>query len=215
MTTRARRSSRRAFAAAVSDHAARLASRLFIVFALVGVTACQLSYTGGARTVSPTQLGDGWYRAAATPVVRQHHETDCGLAALAMVAGAWGRHWSVAELNQQLPPNERGVKLGALRDLARRRGLDAYAIKGTTADLTHELSSGRPVVLGLVLPFDQERNASHYEVAIAMNPRDGTVVTIDPASGEWRQRSKSVLDLEWKTAGFATLVVVGDRQAAR
>jgi hypothetical protein len=41
------------------------------------------------------------------------------------------------------------------------------------------------------------------------------VVTIDPASGQWRQRSKQVLDLEWKSAGFATLVVVGDRWAAR
>jgi ABC-type bacteriocin/lantibiotic exporter with double-glycine peptidase domain len=215
MTTRARCSTRQAFTATAWGRAARLAQLLFVGFVLVGSSACQLSYTGGARAVSPAQLGDGWYRAAATPVVRQHHETDCGLAALAMVAGAWGRHWSVAELNQQLPPTERGVKLGALRDLARRRGLDAYAIKGTTTDLTHELSSGRPVVLGLVLPFDQQRNASHYEVAIAMNPRDGTVVTIDPASGEWRQRSKQVLDLEWKTAGFATLVVVGDRQAAR
>jgi hypothetical protein len=209
MITRARRWSRPGFAATARHRAARLASLLFIGFALAGSAACQLSYAGGARAVSPTQLGDSWYRAAATPVVRQRHETDCGLAALAMVAGAWGRHWSVAELNQQLPPTDHGVKLGALRDLARRRGLDAYAIKGTAADLTHELSSGRPVVLGLVLPFDRDHNASHYEVAIAMNPRDGTVVTIDPASGEWRQRSRQVLELEWKTAGFATLVVVG------
>jgi ATP-binding cassette subfamily B protein RaxB len=165
--------------------------------------------------VAPGQLGDGWYRAAATPVVRQQNETDCGLAALAMVAGAWGRHWSVADLNHQLPPNERGVRLGALRDLARDRGLDAYAIQGTPADLAHELSARRPVVLGLILPYDRNHNASHYEVAIAMNPRDGAVVTIDPASGEWRQRSRQVLDLEWKTAGFATLVVTGDRQAQR
>jgi ABC-type bacteriocin/lantibiotic exporter with double-glycine peptidase domain len=165
--------------------------------------------------VSPAQVGDGWYRAAATPVVRQHQETDCGLAALAMVAGAWGRQWSVADLNRQLPPTDKGIKLGALRDLARSRGLDAYAIKGSPDDLSHELSAGRPVLLGLVLPYDQKRNASHYEVAIAMNPSDGTVVTIDPASGEWKQRSKQVLDLEWKTAGFATLVVTGERQAVR
>jgi ABC-type bacteriocin/lantibiotic exporter with double-glycine peptidase domain len=192
--------------------AARLA---LLVVALLGVSACQLSYTGGARTVTPSQLGDGWYRAAATPVVRQRQETDCGLAALAMVAGSWGRHWSIDDLNHQLKPSDRGTRLGALRDLARNRGLDAYAIKGTTSDLAHELQAGRPVVLGLILPYDRNHNASHYEVAIAMNPRDGTVVTIDPASGDWRQRSKQVLDLEWKTAGFATLVVVGDRQAAR
>jgi ABC-type bacteriocin/lantibiotic exporter with double-glycine peptidase domain len=185
-----------------------------LVVALLAMTACQLSYTGGARPVSPSTIGDGWYRAATTPVVRQHQETDCGLAALAMVAGSWGRHWSVADLNHQLPPTERGVKLGALRDLARNRGLDAYAIKGTPDDLAHELSAGRPVLLGLVLPYDRGHNASHYEVAIAMNPRDGAVVTIDPASGDWRERSKQVLDLEWKTAGFATLVVVGDHDAA-
>jgi ABC-type bacteriocin/lantibiotic exporter with double-glycine peptidase domain len=184
------------------------------VIALVGV-ACQLSYTGGARPVSPETLGGGWYRATATPVVRQHQETDCGLAALAMVAGAWGQRWSVDDLNHQLPPSARGVKLGDLRDLARARGFEAYAIRGTTSDLARELSRGRPVLLGLILPFDRSHNASHYEVAVAMRPDDGAVVTIDPASGQWRQRSRAVLDLEWKPAGFATLVVVGDRHAAR
>ncbi|HEU4727475.1 MAG TPA: cysteine peptidase family C39 domain-containing protein [Kofleriaceae bacterium] len=192
--------------------AAMLAS---LAIALGGLAACQLSYTGGARPVSPTELGTGWYRAAATPVVRQHQETDCGLAALAMVAGAWGRRWSVADLDHQLPPTGRGIKLGALRDLARTRGLDAYAIRGTLHDLEHELSAGRPVVLGLYLPYDREHNASHYEVAVAIHPQDGTVVTIDPATGQWRRRSRQVLELEWKPAGFATLVVVGDRLAAK
>jgi ABC-type bacteriocin/lantibiotic exporter with double-glycine peptidase domain len=193
----------------------RWAPRLapFLV-ALAGMTACTLPYTGGARAVSPADVGEGWYRATATPVVRQRKQTDCGLAALAMVAGAWGQPWSVAQLDDQLPPTDHGLKLGALRDLAQTLGFEAYAIKGTPDDLAHELSAGRPVVLGLILPFDREHNASHYEVAIAMNPRDGTVVTIDPASGDWRQRSKQVLDLEWKPAGFATLVVVGKRQAA-
>jgi ABC-type bacteriocin/lantibiotic exporter with double-glycine peptidase domain len=193
-----------------------LTSRLCFLFAIgLGLAACQLPYTGGAKPVQPSQISADWYRAANTPVVRQHHESDCGLAALAMVAGTWGHTWSVDELNRQLPPNDRGVKLGALRDLARNRGLEAYAIQGTAKDLAHELSLGRPVVLGLILPYDQGHNASHYEVAIAMSPRDGSVVTIDPATGGWRERSKQVLDLEWKTAGFATLVVTGDRQASR
>jgi ABC-type bacteriocin/lantibiotic exporter with double-glycine peptidase domain len=183
--------------------------------AMLVLTACQLPYTGGARPVRPEALASGWYRAAATQVVRQHQETDCGLAALAMVASAWGRRWSVADLDHQLPPGEHGVKLGALRDLARTRGLEAYAIRGTAADLTRELSHGRPVVLGLILPYDRSHNASHYEVAVAIHPDDGAVVTIDPASGQWRQRSRQVLDLEWQPAGFATLVVVSDRDAER
>lgn len=185
------------------------ASHLACLVVLVGMTACQLSYSGGAKPVNPATIGAGWYQAASTPVVRQHKETDCGLAALAMVAGAWGQRWSVDELNRQLPPTDKGIKLGALRDLARSRGLDAYAIKGTAKDLERELAARRPVVLGLILPYDQSRNASHYEVAVALDPRNGTVVTIDPATGQWRQRASKVLDLEWKSAGFATLVVTG------
>lgn len=183
--------------------------------ALIGLAACQLPYTGGARSVQPAQLDPHWVRAAPTPVVQQRQESDCGLAALAMVAGAWGRHWSLDDLAHRLPPSETGVRLGAMRDLARDRGLDAYAVKASAEDLAHELAAGRPVVLGLVLPFDHKRNRSHYEVAVAIDPRDGTVVTIDPATGAWMQRSRAVLDIEWKAAGYAALVVTGDRAGTR
>jgi ABC-type bacteriocin/lantibiotic exporter with double-glycine peptidase domain len=181
-----------------------------VLVALVGITGCQLPYTGGARPVTPAQLDATWLRAAPTPVVRQKQESDCGLAALAMVAGAWGRHWSVDDLAHRLPPSASGVKLGALRDLARNRGLQAFALRGNTEDVKHELASGRPVVLGLMLPYDNSRNRAHYEVAVAMNPKDGTIVTIDPATGEWMRRSKAVLDVEWKAAGYPALVVTGE-----
>ncbi len=181
-----------------------------VIVALGCLTGCQLPYAGGARPVTPAQLDSSWLRAAPTPVVRQKQESDCGLAALAMVAGAWGRHWSVDDLAHRIPPSEKGVKLGALRDLARDRGLEAFALRATPSDLQHELASGRPVLLGLMLPFDQGHNRSHYEVAIAMNPHDGTVITIDPASGEWMRRSRAVLDVEWKAAGYPALVVTGE-----
>jgi len=185
-----------------------------VIVALVCLTGCQLPYTGGARPVTPAQLDSSWLRAAPTPVVRQKQESDCGLAALAMVAGAWGRHWSVDDLAHRIPPSEKGVKLGALRDLARERGLEAFALRATPSDVQHELASGRPVLLGLMLPFDRGHNRSHYEVAIAMNPQDGTIVTIDPASGEWMRRSRAVLDVEWKAAGYPALVVTGDHASA-
>jgi len=185
-----------------------------VIVALVGVSGCALPKNGGAHPVTPAQLDAGWLRAAPTPVVRQKQESDCGLAALAMVAGAWGRSLSVDDLALRLPPSARGVKLGALRDLARKQGLDAFALRASTRDIEHELSSGRPVVLGLMLPYDRERNRAHYEVAVAMNPKDGTVVTIDPATGEWMRRSKSVLDVEWKAAGYAALVVTGEHEAS-
>jgi len=182
------------------------------VIALCGlICACAVPYRGGARAVQPTQLDDtSWFRAAPTPVVVQKRMADCGLAALAMVAGAWGRNWSVDDLAHKVPPGKHGVKLGILRDLARSRGFEAYAIKANRDDLKNELSAGRPVLLGLMLPHDRNRNRSHYEVAIAMNRSDGTVITIDPATGEWMRRSPAVLDVEWKAAGYAALVVTKD-----
>jgi len=185
-----------------------------VIVALVSLTGCQLPYAGGARPVSPAQLDTSWLRAAPTPVVRQKQESDCGLAALAMVAGAWGRHWSVDDLAHRIPPSEKGVKLGALRDLARDRGLEAFALRASTEDLQHELAAGRPVLVGLMLPFDRGHNRAHYEVAVALNPKDGTLITIDPASGEWMRRSRQVLDLEWKAAGYPALVVTGQKASS-
>src|SRR5258706_15994081 len=125
--------------------------RALRVLALAMLCACQLPYTGGARAVQPAQLDAHYLRAAPTPVVVQKQESDCGLAALAMIAGAWGRHWSVDDLAHRLHPSAQGVKLGALRDIARDRGLEAYAVSAAVKDLEHELGAGRPGVLGLLL----------------------------------------------------------------
>lgn len=191
-----------------------LARIAIIVAMVVGAGGCRLSYTGGAKAVASTSVGDdGWKRAVETPVVRQRARTDCGLAALAMMAGAWGRTWTLEELGREMSPGKRGVKLRVLRDYARERGLEAYALRGKYADLETELGAGRPVMLGLVLPFEKDRAVSHYEVAVAMG-RDGTVVTRDPATGKLMQRSREVLDGEWRKAGYAMLVVVADRLAA-
>lgn len=191
------------------------ASFLIILVGLFGLVGCQLSYKGGAKPVTPAQLDAGWLRAAPTPVVKQRALTDCGLAALASVAGAWGRQWTVEELAREAPPTKKGVKLKRLRELARSRGLEAFAISGTFADLRRELKQGRPVLVGLVLPYEQDRAVAHYEVVVALDPRDDSVMTLDPSTGKYLRRTRKVLETEWKPAGFATLVVVGDRAVAR
>ena len=194
--------------------APRRACLVFIFVALFAATGCRLSYTGGAKQVTTAQLDDtSWLRASATPVVKQKSQVDCGLAALAMVAGAWGQTWSVDDLRRDVKMSAKGDKLGALRDAARARGFEAYAIAGNHEDLRRELEKGRPVMLGLQLPFEQNRALHHYEVVVAMNSRDGTVVTLDPATGKYLQRTKAVLEKEWKPVGYPTLVVVGPRVA--
>src|SRR5260370_24289934 len=116
--------------------------------AITALAAC-ISYTGGARAIEPARLDARWRRAAPTPVVVQQREDECGLAALAMVGGAWGHDWTEQALAHAVGTTRGGVQLGVLRDLARARGLDAYAISATRDDLAHELAAGRPVVLGL------------------------------------------------------------------
>ncbi|MGN6105472.1 MAG: cysteine peptidase family C39 domain-containing protein [Kofleriaceae bacterium] len=185
------------------------------LFALALAGCTSLAYTGGARPVAPEQLDAGWLRAAPTPVVRQQRAADCGLAALAMIAGAWGRPWTIVELDREVRSTGGGIKLGALRDLARSRGLEAYAIRGAPADLERELAHGRPVVLGLLLPFERGRARRHYEVVVAIDPRDGRVATLDPATGAHRVRSRAALEAEWRPADHAMLVVVADRIGAR
>jgi ABC-type bacteriocin/lantibiotic exporter with double-glycine peptidase domain len=185
----------------------------FVFVALITATGCRLSYTGGAKSVNTAQLDTSWLRASATPVVKQKSQVDCGLAALAMIAGAWGQTWSVEDLRRDVKMSAKGAKLGALRDAARARGFEAYAIAGKHEDLRRELEQGRPVMLGLQLPFEQNRALHHYEVVVAMNPRDGTVVTLDPATGKYLQRTKAVLEKEWKPVGYPTLVVVGPQVA--
>jgi ABC-type bacteriocin/lantibiotic exporter with double-glycine peptidase domain len=176
---------------------------------LVGATGCA-SFGGRSQPFDATRLdaGGGWIVAAGTPVVRQAGSQDCGAACLAMVAGRWRARLSLEEATAALPTAAPGTSLGALRDLARARGLTAFAVDGDRDLLLHELGAGRPVVVGLLVPVGLGRAKRHYEVAVAAHPVEDRFVTVDPASG-WRVRSWTDLDAEWLPAGRPTLVVIG------
>ena len=185
--------------------------RFAATLAALGALAGCVSYRGGARSLDPTQLATepGWIVAAPTPELRQARAHDCGAASLAMIAGRWHVALSVDQAVAALPaPAPRGARLGDLRDLARAHGLWAFAIAGDRDTLVHELRAGRPVMVGLLLPYGQKRALSHYEVIVAVHPVRDQFVTIDPATG-WRSRSWADLDAEWRPAGRPTLVVLG------
>lgn len=184
-----------------------------VASSLAGLGGCY-SYSGGARgldakEVSRLSVDEGWILAEDTPLVRQRGPIDCGPAALAMVAGRWDIALSVEGAVAALPkPAPEGASLGDLRDLARAKGLTAFAISGDHATLIHELRAGRPVLLGLYAPYGQKYVQSHYEVLVATRPQASEYVTLDPARG-WRVRSWKDLDAEWKRAGRPALVVLG------
>src|SRR5690606_15448397 len=113
------------------------------------------------------------------------------------------------------PPGPLGSRLRDLRDAARAHGLVAFAIEGDQATLLHELRAGRPVIIGLLLPFSRGKALSHYEVVVAATATADRFVTIDPARAAWRQRTWEALEAEWKPVGRPTLVVLGPARRDR
>lgn len=184
---------------------------LFVAATLAGA-GCGPRYLGGARPIDPAQLAHepGWIVAGPTPALRQQRDDDCGPAALAMVAARWRLTVSVEELVALLPPpGPLGARLADLRDAARARGLVAFAIAGDRATLVHELRAGRPIIVGLRLPYSGGKALPHYEVVIAASLAAHQVVTIDPAVAGFRTRSWTALEAEWGPVGRPTLIVLG------
>jgi len=180
-----------------------------IIAAGVALAGC---YHGTARSVSPAELRTqpGWVMVEGVPDVRQESLRDCGPAALAMVLQRWGvPAASRAEVEKALPPDgaATGAAAGALRDLARSRGLRAFLISGRVEDLIHEVGAGRPVLVGLVQRHGDEA-LSHYEVVVGYNPVTRRLLLHDPGHGP-REDGFDGFGEEWKPTGNLTLVVTG------
>jgi hypothetical protein len=156
-------------------------------------------------TARPLESADispasGWVRVGAMRTVRQTGLSDCGPAALVMVAEHWGVPLALADATRAAAARPgHGTRLGRLRDVARAQGLEAFAIRADRATLVHELERGRPVVVGLLRGRGRKR-VSHFEVVVGFHRARGEVATIDPAAGlgvrTWRQ-----LEAEWEPAG--------------
>ena len=180
-----------------------------LAFLLLLLGGCA-SFGGRSRPFDSARLqaDPGWVSAAQTPLVPQDGPRDCGPASLAMVGARWHLDLPHGAADPPLGDPPQGAKLGDLRDLARARGLSAFAIVGDRDTLLHELTATRPVLVGLLIPAGSGEARRHYEVVVAAHPGDDQFVTLDPASG-WRVRSWTELDAAWLPAGRPALVVLG------
>jgi len=184
---------------------------LYVALALVASSGC---YIGSARDFSPKRLEQdpGWIFVPNVPLIRQAEQSDCGAAALAMALSYWGVPTNVDEISAAFPTSpSHGIKAGQLREFARKKGLDAYLIKGDLGDLSSELQKRRPILVGLVKPFGTKLT-KHYEVVVGLHPEQKRVVTLDPARG-WRENSFEGFVKEWAPGEQVTLIVF--RPAAR
>jgi ABC-type bacteriocin/lantibiotic exporter with double-glycine peptidase domain len=171
-------------------------------------------YSGSARPIDPASVSEpGWLDADGVPLVRQHRHSDCGAAAMAMVASFWNGPTTANDILAITPSSSRGIRARHLRAAALKLGLRAYLLEGSFRDLEHELAAGRPVVVGLIKPHGR-KSRSHYEVVVAIHPARKRIVTLDPAAG-WRENSFEGFVAEWQPAKRTTLVVLpGARRVA-
>jgi ABC-type bacteriocin/lantibiotic exporter with double-glycine peptidase domain len=146
-------------------------------------------------------------------LVRQEGRSDCGSAALAMVLEHADPATTPVLVRQLIGQREgkKWVEAGQLRDVARERGLDAYLVEGTFADLVSELRQGRPVLVGvqrdvLGTPYP------HFVVVVGIDPQDQQILIADPAHG-WTQESFVDFSERWEPAHHLALVVMPKREA--
>ena len=175
---------------------------------MVGALALGGCYRGSAHTVSAGELSReaGWELVSDVPYIPQATEHACGAAALAMVFEHWGVPRAAAEaLRPGAVKGEEGISAGALRDLARAKGLHAFLIQGEEADLVREVELDRPVLVGLVQRYS-DRAYSHYEVVTGINRRTRHVLMLDPGRG-LREDDLGSFAVEWQGAGRLALVV--------
>lgn len=105
--------------------------------------------------------------------ILQAEAAECGLAALAMVAGAHGLDLPLRELRRRFPLSLKGARLDQLVDIAQRLQLRARALRLDLEDL-------RRLTLPCILHWDMD----HFVVLARVRSRTATV--LDPALGERR-----------------------------
>jgi ABC-type bacteriocin/lantibiotic exporter with double-glycine peptidase domain len=191
----------------------RAASVGFLFVLALAAPAC---YTGSAHSVPASSMAamthdPSWQIVDGVPFVPQQSLHDCGPAALAMVLA----HFRVPAAVNDAPELAGGdVRAGALRDVARAHGLDAFVVSGTFDDLFAQVGRGRPVLVGLAKPMALTggRALAHYEVVIGINRSRRLILSLDPAAG-LRENTLEGFAREWAPTHQVTIVFLGAARA--
>jgi len=130
-----------------------------------------------------------------------------------MVLGHFGVSARLDQVTALDPPSDGGVRAGALRDVARGKGLEAYVVSGTLNDIVAQLDRGRPVLVGLAKPMVGGRAIAHYEVVVGINRPKRLILSFDPSRGP-RQNSFEGFAREWVPTHQVTIVIFAGAKPA-
>ena len=167
-------------------------ARILASLALLALAGCS-TYLGGSRPLEPSELAaPGWIIAANVPHIPQRADLDCGAAALASVLVHWRAVEGIDEVLAACPPDpERGIEAGALREFAKKKGLEAFLIEGDFKGLRKELAGGGPC--SWACSSGRSADSSRFEVVVGYHPGRKLVATLDPSPGRARERRNGIL----------------------
>jgi ABC-type bacteriocin/lantibiotic exporter with double-glycine peptidase domain len=148
----------------------------------------------------------GWLLAPGVRAFNQQGPRDCGATALASVLNRWDPALTLDEVRRLTgPPDAEGVEAARLRTVARGKGLRAFLITGSPADLGRELAAGRPVLVGVVRAR-WGKTFAHYQVVTGMHTGRALVLAADPQRG-WTVVPLQAFLAEWEPAHHLALIV--------
>ena len=104
---------------------------------------------------------------------QQSEDSECGLACIAMIASAHGKHFDLRELRSRVAPSSKGASLTNLIDYARSLDFSARPVRLELDDLSE-----------LDLPCVLHWDLNHFVVLTKVSR--GTASILDPAVGERR-----------------------------
>lgn len=148
------------------------------------------------------------------PFVQQ--TTDgCGSASLSMVM----RYWDLKEGRAIAADAEathiqaalfsrsaKGIYASSMRDYLERSGYQAFAFHGRWSDFDHQLSLGRPLIVGL--QASGALGPLHYVVVVGVDPARNYLFLNDPAQQKMLRISREGFEQEWRATGNWMLLAV-------
>jgi ABC-type bacteriocin/lantibiotic exporter with double-glycine peptidase domain len=136
------------------------------------------------------------FRRRRVPVILQMESAECGVAALAMVLGYFGRHLPLATLREQSGVSRDGLTVAGLAAAARANGLETVILRRDVDELAE-------------LPMPQVLYWRFEHFLVLEKVERTHFVVIDPAQGRRR------LDRETFSRGFTGVTVAFSPQAVQ
>jgi len=103
-------------------------------------------------------------------------------------------------------PAAKGIFASSMRDYLERSGYQAFAFHGQWNDFEHQLSLGRPMIVGL--QASGAHGPLHYVVVVGVDPTRNFLFMNDPAQQKMLRISREGFQQEWRGTDNWTLLAV-------